>query len=138
MFLGRLPNRVNLYKRDIFVRGHELSCVWCSKGRESDEYLFARCHFPGSIWSEISKWLDVVLVLPENHCILLQSFCFFSNNGKRSNGLLLFGIQFCVNFMPGTEIIFGSKVPKMEEVVETIKHLSEKNWGTILLFFFFI
>jgi hypothetical protein len=56
--LGRLPTRVNLTSRGIYMDVVEACCVLCGEDREMEDHLFASYPLTWVVWSKIYSWFD--------------------------------------------------------------------------------
>lgn len=56
----------------------------CNDVQETEEHLFAKCGFSGTVWYVVFKWLGFNSVLSGNLFILLQTFTSFEKLGTRN------------------------------------------------------
>jgi len=64
LLLSRLQTRCNLGRRGVFGNSRIPSCVWCDGLQETEEHLFAKCGFLGTLleWGIQVAWLQLGFV----------------------------------------------------------------------------
>jgi hypothetical protein len=72
--LERLPTRVNLDRRVVWLNGDQ-TCCHCGLGcQEQEDHLFFLYLFTWNIWIEIYKWYGLSEVLPDTIGAIFLSF----------------------------------------------------------------
>jgi hypothetical protein len=126
LMMQRLPTRVNLARRGVPGLRENPCCVWCPEERESEVHLFGTCSVALAVWSEIYKWLGLQVAHPSDLCSSFDSFGFPFNVGKkRKKGLIMIwqAVVWAI-WKARNACIFDGKVVAVDELVETIKHVS--------------
>lgn len=63
VLLDRLQTKENLARRNIPTGN--LSCPWCGSKTKSTSHLLFTCGFAWKVWTLLLRWLNLVLVLPD-------------------------------------------------------------------------
>jgi len=100
-----------------------LSCIWCPRILEVKDHLFCRCSFSGSVWYYIFKWVGghkSCLSCKWSH--LPYYFSTGSPNKKHQKRLTIIWHATARKIWKArNKIIFSSKSPVVEQIVEEIK-----------------
>jgi hypothetical protein len=103
----------------------EAICPWCSQGIESSCHLFLHCHFSAAVWNALTRWLGVVILIPPNALMAYVTFVTHGSNTKRRKGYSIVWLAFVWSLWKfRNDRIFNNKVASVEEVVDSIQHLS--------------
>jgi len=71
LFLGRIPTKYNLVRRNLAHLLSDQLCVLCSVQEENCSHLFLSCNFTGQLWQDISGWIGIQFCTPTNICLSL-------------------------------------------------------------------
>ncbi|XP_022028126.1 uncharacterized protein LOC110929273 [Helianthus annuus] len=119
-FLDRLPTKVALMRRRIFVEN--IMCVWCHSKEESIEHLLTGCHISAAVWSGISRWCRVPEVYAFGVKDLVDLHEYYG--GSDTKKLLLHGLIIIVCWRlwrARNETVFSSKDAKVGDIIADVK-----------------
>ncbi|MFS7972208.1 putative RNA-directed DNA polymerase [Helianthus anomalus] len=119
-FLDRLPTKVALMRRRIFVEN--IMCVWCHSKEESIEHLLTGCHISAAVWSGISRWCRVPEIYAFGVKDLVELHEYYG--GSDTKKLLLHSsiIIVCWRLWRArNETVFSSKDAKVGDIIADVK-----------------
>jgi hypothetical protein len=124
---NRIPTKDNLMRRGIY-RGDSLgNCVACVGSLESASHLFLHCDFAYSIWLDIFRWLDVIVIMPGSLSSLFEYFIGLARSKKARKGfMLIWHTTLWQIWRSRNDVIFNNSLLNVAECVEGIKVLSWK------------
>ncbi|KAK2421555.1 cyanogenic beta-glucosidase [Trifolium repens] len=125
--LDRIPSRFNLSRRGVIKPPESKDCAFCRLVEEKSQHLLLQCDFASGVWYAIFNWLGFVYISPPN---LLISFAAMSGLGvskRRKKGLmLLWQVVLWSIWKARNDRLFNNKEASVNEVVDSIKHISWK------------
>jgi hypothetical protein len=132
LLLQRLPIRVNLSQRGVLGNVGNPCCVWCPEERETEVYIFGTFRVALAVWSKIINWFGLQSAQPSDLCSSFESFGFPFNIGKnlRKGLSMIWHTMVWSLWKARNTHIFEEKVMSIEELFETIKHVSFR-WSVI-------
>jgi len=109
----------------VLVGGVDLGLACYDEVNETESHIFIKCELSSVNLYGVFKWIDVMVVITDNHQTLLQ---FFEFGEKRERGkmffLMIWHTAVWLIWNIRNEWIFNSKLSFVEEVLDAIKSLS--------------
>ncbi|XP_022041861.1 uncharacterized protein LOC110944507 [Helianthus annuus] len=120
--MDRLASKDALKKRNI-DRGDQV-CVLCDEEDETVEHLFTSCYIALTLWSIVSMWCKIPLILAFSVRDLLESHENIGLKGKKKEviqGIVRVGCW--SNWKARNEARFNNKPAKLEGIIREIKSI---------------
>ncbi|PWA60030.1 RNA-directed DNA polymerase, eukaryota, Reverse transcriptase zinc-binding domain protein [Artemisia annua] len=121
--MDRIPTRLALVRRGVNIQ--DVSCVNCDTGDESSMHTFTGCGITVIVWSFVERWcrLDPIIVFDVKDLLLIPD----SVGGSKWAKKIVRGIIMTtcwVIWKARNAKVFEGVIPKVHEIVATIKSLS--------------
>ncbi|GAU25690.1 hypothetical protein TSUD_266170 [Trifolium subterraneum] len=127
LLYDRIPSRCNLEARGLLGTDVPWECVGCVGCAESSIHLFLHCPSVMMVWSDIFRWIDLVVVIPPSLISLFEVMRGSARNVKIRQGYLLIWHTtiWCI-WKSRNSAIFANGLFSPKAIVEEIKVLSWK------------
>jgi hypothetical protein len=89
LLYDRIPTRINLEFRRIFIPDSPWECVGCVGKVETSLHLFLHCPCVMWIWGEVLKWIGISCVIPHSIASLFEFFKGSGRNAKTRSGFMM-------------------------------------------------
>jgi RNA polymerase subunit RPABC4/transcription elongation factor Spt4 len=107
------------------VNGGSAICVHCQRVEETEVHLFLFCDFAMQVWTEIFRWLGLVIIIPPNLSLLFDCLIMSARKKKvRSGYSLIWHATVWMIWNSRNNVIFSNGGISPEEVVDAIKLIS--------------
>lgn len=116
----RLPKRVHLAKKGMFIRGDDFGCQRYSDAAESEDYLFVPCGFASKVWLKSSGGL-VIECCNREMFLLYRKVVSFLSVTRTQRDFYWFSVQLCGQFK--SHFCFYKVLSGLEDV-DVIKNIS--------------
>jgi hypothetical protein len=124
---NRISTRDNLARCGIIRGDNPRVCVMCANSLESSRHLFLYCDFAFRVWTDIFRWLGVIIIMPPSVPVLFQYLLGFAKGKKTRNGfMLVWHTTIWLIWRLRNDVIFNNSAKVAAECVEEIKVLSWK------------
>jgi hypothetical protein len=124
LLLGRIPTKDNLFKRRM-IPMEQVQCVFCNRCLETSLHLFLHCDVVHQIWCDITRWLGLVLIVPNSLTVSFAMWSFSSKNKKEKEGIvLIWNVYLWVLWKARNDFVFNNKNIVRDDIVEEIKIIS--------------
>ncbi|PNX99671.1 cysteine-rich receptor-like protein kinase, partial [Trifolium pratense] len=127
LLYDRIPTRSNLEVRGIMLPETPWECMGCIGKVETSTHLFLHCPCVMMVWSEIFKWLGVLVVIPPSIASLFEVLKEAAKNVKIRRGfVMIWHATLWSIWKARNNAIFATGVFNPRMIVEDIKVLSWK------------
>ncbi|XP_057419153.1 uncharacterized protein LOC130713398 [Lotus japonicus] len=125
VLLNRLQTKENLARRNIPIGN--LSCPWCGSETESTSHLLFTCGFAWKVWTLLLRWLNLVLVLPDEPSYHFAQFVESCSLLKRNALSAVWLASVGMLWNGRNSVIFREETVDTNDLSERIK-LKSWNW----------
>jgi len=66
LLLDRISTRANLARRNVFLQGAFMNCIFRGRGEESSAHIFLNCDVVMKVWEKVFRWLDFNFLIAHN------------------------------------------------------------------------
>jgi hypothetical protein len=127
LLYDRIPTRSNLCIRGIPLSDVPWECLGCIGKVESSNHLFLHCSSAMLVWSEIFKWIGVVIVIPPSISSLFEFIKGSTLNVKiRKRFLLIWHATLWSIWKARNNALFANGLFNPRLIIEDIKVMSWK------------
>lgn len=127
---GRIPTRVNLFRRHVLPPDSALSCVLCHGVPEVSDHLFLNCVTATAVWTKLLSWIGFNYYRPPDLFHLWKWWDELSRNKKIQKGYrIIRHAAIWTIWRVRNDFIFKNSPFGIDDMVEDIKVLA---WRWVL------